>query len=222
VSETTIEHQSVEAPAGDAMPSAASDEQLLAMPVDRARSEALQLTGEGGLLQQLTKRVLESALEGEITDHLGYEKHDPAGKNNGNGHNGTRAKTGRRDHQLAPDPQASARPGSAPPRRRVRDPVAGRRRPPTAPGHPRHHRQPADAPALSRHRRTTRPALQDEHHTAANDMELRGPQGPPALAPPEAMTLRCPRGPPSGAVVCRFAPWTAFVIIPSAGMPARA
>ncbi|MGW3736470.1 IS256 family transposase [Streptomyces sp. NPDC005148] len=63
------------------------------MLVDRARSEGLQLTGEGGLLQQLTKRVLESALEGEITDHLGYEKHDPAGKNNGNSRNGTRAKT---------------------------------------------------------------------------------------------------------------------------------
>jgi hypothetical protein len=43
------------------MPSAASDEQLVAMLVDRARSEDLQLTGEGGLLQMLTKRVLESA-----------------------------------------------------------------------------------------------------------------------------------------------------------------
>ncbi|MFE7045106.1 IS256 family transposase, partial [Streptomyces atratus] len=69
MSETTIEHESVEEPAGVAMPSAASDEQLVAMLVDRARSEGLQLTGEGGLLQQLTKRVLESALEGEITDH---------------------------------------------------------------------------------------------------------------------------------------------------------
>ncbi|MDG5808586.1 IS256 family transposase [Streptomyces ossamyceticus] len=63
------------------------------MLVERARSEGLQLTGQGGLLQQLTKRVLESALEGEITDHLGYEKHDPGGKNNGNSRNGTRAKT---------------------------------------------------------------------------------------------------------------------------------
>jgi len=70
-----------------------SDEQLVAMLVERARSEGLQLTGQGGLLQQLTKRVLESALEGEITDRLGYEKHDPAGKNNGNSRNGTRAKT---------------------------------------------------------------------------------------------------------------------------------
>ncbi|ANZ13591.1 transposase [Streptomyces noursei ATCC 11455] len=68
------------------------------MLVDRARSsEGLQLTGEGGLLQQLTKRVLEPALEGEIADHLGYEKHDAEGRGsgsgNGNGRNGTRAKT---------------------------------------------------------------------------------------------------------------------------------
>lgn len=51
------------------------------------------MTGEGGLLQQLTKRVLESALEGEITDHLGYEKHDPAGAGSGNSRNGVRSKT---------------------------------------------------------------------------------------------------------------------------------
>jgi transposase-like protein len=85
----TIEHESVPELAGVA----ASDEQLIAMLVDRARSEGVQLTGAGGLLQQLTKRVLESALEGEITDHLGYDKHDPAGKNSGNSRNGTRAKT---------------------------------------------------------------------------------------------------------------------------------
>ncbi|MDH6436108.1 hypothetical protein M2158_004648 [Streptomyces sp. SAI-144] len=70
-----------------------SDEQLVAMLVERARSEGLQLTGQGGLLQQLTKRVLVSALAGEITDHLGYEKYDPAGKNNGDSRNGIRAKT---------------------------------------------------------------------------------------------------------------------------------
>jgi transposase-like protein len=63
------------------------------MLVDRARNEGLQLTGEGGLLQQLTKRVLESALEGEITDHLGYGKHDAAGRNTGNSRNGTRSKS---------------------------------------------------------------------------------------------------------------------------------
>src|SRR5690242_12970386 len=69
------------------------DAQLVDQLVEQARTAGLQLTGEGGLLAQLTKRVLESALEGEITDHLGYDKGDPAGKNGGNSRNGTRGKT---------------------------------------------------------------------------------------------------------------------------------
>ncbi len=52
------------------------DDQLAGILVDRTRAEGLQLTGEGGLLGQLTKRVPESALDGEMSDHLGYEKHD--------------------------------------------------------------------------------------------------------------------------------------------------
>nr|WP_197698603.1 hypothetical protein [Micromonospora viridifaciens] len=52
---------------------AMTDEQLIAMLVDRARGDGLKPTGEGGLLQQLTKRVLGSALDGEITDHVGYD-----------------------------------------------------------------------------------------------------------------------------------------------------
>ncbi|SFX75513.1 hypothetical protein OH786_35265 (plasmid) [Streptomyces atratus] len=43
MSETTIEHESVEEPTSGGMPAAASDEQLVAMPVDRARSEGLQI-----------------------------------------------------------------------------------------------------------------------------------------------------------------------------------
>lgn len=69
------------------------DEQLINQLVSRAKSGGLQLTGEGGVLQQLTKRLLESALDGEMTDHLGYDKHDPAGHNTGNSRNGTRSKT---------------------------------------------------------------------------------------------------------------------------------
>lgn len=61
--------------------------------VARAREQGLELAGPNGLLGQLTKRVLESALEGEITDHLGYDKHDPAGRNRGNSRNGVRSKT---------------------------------------------------------------------------------------------------------------------------------
>jgi putative transposase len=53
----------------------------------------MSLTGPGGLLAELTKRVVESALEGEMDGHLGYAKHDPAGRNGGNSRNGHRAKT---------------------------------------------------------------------------------------------------------------------------------
>ena len=58
----------------------ALDEQLIDRLAGRARAGGLQLAGEGGLLAQLTKRLLESALEGELTDHLGYNKHDVAGR----------------------------------------------------------------------------------------------------------------------------------------------
>ena len=71
----------------------AADEQLLRELTERARAGGLQLTGEGGLLGKLTKMVVEGALEGELDDHLGYEKNDPAGRNGGNSRNGHRAKT---------------------------------------------------------------------------------------------------------------------------------
>jgi len=49
--------------------------------------------GDEGLLQQLTKAVVERALQGEMTHHLGYEKHDPAGQHTGNSRNGKSTKT---------------------------------------------------------------------------------------------------------------------------------
>ena len=64
------------------------DAELVGRLVEQARGAGLQLTGDGGLLQQLTKRVLEAALDGEITDHLGYDKGDPAVNNGGNSRNG--------------------------------------------------------------------------------------------------------------------------------------
>jgi hypothetical protein len=70
----------------------------MAQLVNRAKAGGLALTGEGGVLAQLTKRLLESALEGEITDHLGYDKHDPAGRGTGNSRNGTRGSTPRWGH----------------------------------------------------------------------------------------------------------------------------
>jgi putative transposase len=71
----------------------AVDEQLIARLAGRARAGGLQLAGEGGLLAQLTKRLVESALEGEITDHLGYDKHDAGGRDGANSRNGHRSKT---------------------------------------------------------------------------------------------------------------------------------
>jgi putative transposase len=52
----------------------------------------VQLTGEGGFLPELVKRVLEAGLQAELTDHLGYEKHDRAGHGSGNSRNGFTAK----------------------------------------------------------------------------------------------------------------------------------
>jgi putative transposase len=53
--------------------------------------------GENELLKELTKAILERALQAEITDHLGYDKHDPAGHHRGNTRNGKSQKTLRGD-----------------------------------------------------------------------------------------------------------------------------
>ena len=60
--------------------------------VRQARAQGVALTGPGGLLKALTK-TLETALEEELAEHLGYDKHDPVGRNRGNSRNGKRAKT---------------------------------------------------------------------------------------------------------------------------------
>ena len=51
------------------------------------------IIGENGLLKQLTKALLERAMQAEMTEHLGYEKHDPVGHNSGNSRNGATSKT---------------------------------------------------------------------------------------------------------------------------------
>ena len=61
--------------------------------VKAARARGEDLTGPDGLLKILTKDVLEIALEEEMTEHLGYDKHAAEGRNNANSRNGTRAKT---------------------------------------------------------------------------------------------------------------------------------
>src|SRR6478736_4364663 len=77
----------------DSMPTRLDQQHFAQALVEQARSEGVELIGPGGLLTGLTKTVLETALEAEITEHLGYDKHDPMGRNGGNSRNGTRPKT---------------------------------------------------------------------------------------------------------------------------------
>ncbi|MFE3228986.1 IS256 family transposase, partial [Nocardia sp. NPDC059228] len=81
--------ETLAAVAKDAVDTKKLAEQLLA----QAKEQGIDLVGPGGLLNQLTKTVLETALEAEMTEHVGYEKHDPAGRGTGNSRNGTRSKT---------------------------------------------------------------------------------------------------------------------------------
>jgi putative transposase len=61
--------------------------------VEEARATGVNLVGPGGLLTDVTKRVLETGLEVEMSEHLGYEKHAVEGRDGGNSRNGTRGKT---------------------------------------------------------------------------------------------------------------------------------
>jgi len=70
-----------------------AEQQAATELVRLAREQGLSLTGPDGLLKQLTKTVLETALNEEMTEHLGYEKHHSAGAGTGNIRNGTRAKS---------------------------------------------------------------------------------------------------------------------------------
>ena len=69
------------------------DEQLADQLLGKAQAEGVELLGPDGLLSQVTRAVLERALAEEMTGHLGYEKHDPAGRGSGNSRNGMTSKT---------------------------------------------------------------------------------------------------------------------------------
>jgi putative transposase len=89
----TIDDVAAEA-AGQEPVEPAFDEQGMAEQlVAQARDKGIELVGPDGLLTTHTKRVLETVLEAEMSDHLGYDKHDPMGRNRGNSRNGVRSKT---------------------------------------------------------------------------------------------------------------------------------
>lgn len=66
--------------------------ELIDTLMSQFRADGVDLMGEGGLIPELTKRILERAMEEELTDHLGYERGDPAGRGSGNSRNGTTPK----------------------------------------------------------------------------------------------------------------------------------
>jgi hypothetical protein len=68
------------------------DEQLADELLGRAQAQGAELLGPDGLLSQVTKAVLERALGEELTQHLGYDKHDRAGRGSGNSRNGSTPK----------------------------------------------------------------------------------------------------------------------------------
>ncbi len=69
------------------------DAGLLDGMMDAIDRDGLALTGQGGFLPELVKAVLERGLRTEISEHLGYDKGDPAGRGSPNSRNGTSAKT---------------------------------------------------------------------------------------------------------------------------------
>src|SRR5437899_9095367 len=69
------------------------NDQLLDEFVARMRTDGMRLSGPGGFLTEMRKAVLERGLQAELTDHLGYDKHEAAGRGTGNSRNGSTAKT---------------------------------------------------------------------------------------------------------------------------------
>ena len=74
-------------------PEASAEQAAAEELVRQAREQGLSLTGPDGLLKQLTKVMIETALDQELTEHLGHEKNTPAGNETGNVRNGARPKT---------------------------------------------------------------------------------------------------------------------------------
>ena len=88
MSDTEVVPRRADRPDGKPLVHPAVADELLAT----AEAQGVELLGPDGLLSQITKAVLERALGEELTAHLGYEKHDPAGRGSGNSRNGSTPK----------------------------------------------------------------------------------------------------------------------------------
>jgi putative transposase len=77
----------------EAMTPPVDEQELAEQLIEQARADGVELIGPGGLLTGLTSKVINTALEVEMAEHVGYDKHDPAGRNGENSRNGKRTKT---------------------------------------------------------------------------------------------------------------------------------
>jgi putative transposase len=98
--------------------------------VDRARADGVELTGDNGLLTALVRQVLQTGLEVEMTDHLGYEPHAVEGRRSGNSRNGSYPKTvtteiGKVDLRVPRDRNATFDPVTVPKGTRRLDGLSG-------------------------------------------------------------------------------------------------
>lgn len=84
--------QNLPAMPANALPDEAAMKDWAELLVARARAEGVELTGDGGLLTGLVRQVLQTGLEVEMTDHLGYERNAVEGRGSGNSRNGTTPK----------------------------------------------------------------------------------------------------------------------------------
>ena len=73
-------------------PARIAQQQFAQQLVEAAKADGVELVGSDGLSTGLTKALLETALDAEMTEHLGCDRHDPAGRGGENSRNGTRTK----------------------------------------------------------------------------------------------------------------------------------
>lgn len=92
------------------------DEDTLDRLMDQIDAEGLELLGPDGVLTELTSQIMNRAMDVELTDHLGYERGDPAGRGSGNNRNGTSPKTVLTDAGAVPVDVPRDRQGSFEPR----------------------------------------------------------------------------------------------------------
>ena len=98
--------------------------------VSRARADGVALTGDDGLLTALVRRVLQTGLEVEMTEHLGYERHAVEGRGSGNSRNGSYPKTvtteiGKVGLRVPRDRNATFEPATVPKGQRRLDGLSG-------------------------------------------------------------------------------------------------